>query len=126
MAIETELRALVVNDGTLAGLVAGRVYPVVLPKEPTLPALVYQEINTDTVVAADGDTGLRVGRYQWNYYAVDEYAATKIGRAALIAALNGYRGGTIDRIEMDRFQDDFDTGEGWFRQMMDTLVWYKE
>lgn len=121
MSVETELRTVLANNATVAGLVGTRIYPVVLPQDPTLPAIVYQELQGDSRVMASGDTLEREGRFQWSYWA-GSYAETKTGRAALIGALNGYKGGKIELVEIDGMRDDYDPEVKWYRQLVEARV----
>ena len=48
------IRDAVVSDATLAGLIGGRIYPVVLPPDPELPAVTYQLVSQPTSVTQEG------------------------------------------------------------------------
>ena len=100
MSVETELRGALTGNGAVAALVGTRVYPVVLPQNPTLPAIVYQELRTGTVVASDGDTGLREGRWQlslwgagWDFSGVGGVAGRGGGGGERVRGGSGAAGG---------------------------------
>jgi hypothetical protein len=44
----------VVNDGACTVLIAGRIHPLVLPDEPTLPAVTYGLVSQPTDVTQEG------------------------------------------------------------------------
>lgn len=108
------------------GLASGpRVYPLVLPQNPTLPALVYQELRSVALAAADGDTGKRESRFQLGYWGAS-FASVKVGRNVLVGLLSGYAGGAIRRIEVGGMHDDYDPETGWWRQVMEIEVLWVE
>ncbi len=121
MSVETELRGALTGNGAVAALVGTRVYPVVLPQNPTLPAIVYQELRTGTVVASDGDTGLREGRWQLSLWGAS-YPAVKGLRDAVVGAVNGYAGGVVQRVGIDAMRDDYDPETLWWRQVVEVVV----
>lgn len=125
MAIEAALFELLTEDAGVAGLVGSRVYPVVLPQNPTLPAVVYQELRTAALSATGGDTGRRESRMQVSYWA-ESYAGVKAGKAALVALLSGYRGGIFERVGVEAMQDDVDVETGWRRQIVEILALWVE
>jgi hypothetical protein len=125
MSIEVELYTLVSGDNRVRSLAGSRVYPLVQPQDAPLPGIVYQEIFTETVVAADGDSGQRRSRYQWSAWGAT-YASVKSLRDALVAALNGYSGGGIERIAIDAMNDDYEPDTKQFRQIVEIEVFYRE
>lgn len=125
MGIEAELFEVLTEAAAVAALVGTRVYPMILPQNPTLPAVVYQEIRTEARAAADGDTGQRESRFQLTWWATS-YAAVKSGKAALVGLLSGYRGGSIELITVDAMHDDRDPETGWWSEIADVVVLWKE
>lgn len=108
------------------GLASGpRVYPLVLPQNPTLPALVYQELRSDARAAADGDTGQRESKFQLGYWGAS-FSSIKVARNVLVGALSGYAGGAIRRIVVGGMHDDYDPETGWWRQVMEIEVLWVE
>lgn len=125
MAIEEELVDLLTGDAGIAGVVAARVYPVVLPQNPSLPAIVYQEVRGLARAAADGDTGQRESRFLVSWWAMS-FSAIKVGKGLMLGLLSGYRGGSILRIEVDGIRDDYDPETGRFRQLVELLVYWTD
>ncbi len=91
MTLETALRTYTLADTAVAGLAGTRMYPAKLPQGPTLPALVYQRIDTRRLHDLNGPDGLPRPRVQ-----VTAWAANVAGAWALANAvrerLDGYRG----------------------------------
>lgn len=124
--IEGELATLLMNgNADLAALIGSRVYPLVLPKNPTLPAVVYQELRSTARAAADGDTGQRESRFQLSYWA-GSFSAIKTGKRLLVDLLSGYGGGAVEEIMVDAMRDDFEADTGWYRQIVEIVVLWVE
>lgn len=90
--MEAAIRTLLLADATVAGLVADRIYPLVLPQKPTLPAVTYQRISTP-IQYAQGGPSLATPRLQIDCWAGD-YDSAKALAAAVAAVLSGYKGTT--------------------------------
>ena len=112
MSLETELVTAITGDGTLAALIAARLYPARLPDDVTFPAMAYSVVS-QTPSASEGCTRSRV---QIDSYAAS-YAVLKSLRDGLIALANitgtwTYQGGP------DFFEDDSKV----FRQVVDVFI----
>lgn len=123
--IESELAGIVADSVDVTALVGSRVYPLGLPQNPTLPAIVYQELRTSTRVMADGDSGERESRFQLSYWA-GSFSAIKTGKRALVELLNGYSGGGVELITVDAMRDDYEPDTGWYRQIVEIVVLWEE
>lgn len=123
--IESELFEILTEDAEIGALIGTRCYPLVLPQNPTLPALVYQELRTDARAAADGDTGKRESKFQLGYWA-GSFSAIKVGKGVLVQRLSGYAGGTVNRIEVGAMRDDYDPETNWWRQIIEIGVLWEE
>ena len=75
----------------------GRVYPLTLPQNAVLPAVVMQRVSSVPDYVHEGASGLELGRFQFTAWA-ENYAAAKATATAVIAALSGYKGlmGTVE------------------------------
>lgn len=125
MVIESTLFDLLTDDAGVAALVSTRVWPSVLPQNPTLPAIVYQEARTNTRVMADGDSGGRESRFLLSAWATS-YGVAKDCKAAVVAAINGVAGSGIERIAIDAMRDDYDPETKWYRQMIEIVIHWIE
>lgn len=131
--IEELLRAQLVADGTVGGLVGQRVYPMVAPPNGTLPAIVYQKISGVRVQSHDGPTGLARPRFQFACMAAT-YTAAKGLANAVRACLDGYSGTTdgvrtfvaLLQMEMDVYSYETDEAANSFTVLVDFVVWHSE
>lgn len=128
MSVETELRARLIADATVNGLVGTRIYPEVLPQNPTLPAITYQDISMTSVQNLAGAAGMLMRRVQ-----IDSFAATRVGVVALAdairASLDGYIGTltttkVVIRHALERSEYDDETES--YRQIQDYTVHYPD
>lgn len=115
------VRSILVANVAVAALVGTRVYPGILPQDPTYPAVVLNVINAMDPVTHDGDAGLVDGMLQ-----VDCYAETYAGMAGLYdavkAALNGYSVGNVQGIFLVRTRDLYDNDAPVYRRSADYNV----
>lgn len=118
----------------LAALVGSRVYPLVLPQRPTLPAVTYQRVEALRQSAMGVDTGLASARVQVDSWATT-YAGSKGVAAQVRAALQRWRGTeagvTVEDAFLERdqdlFEDEGSSAEGkLYRVSQDYLIWYRE
>lgn len=91
MTIETELRTYTLAGAGVAALVGARMHPRMLPQTPTLPAIVYQRIDTRRLHHLDGPDGLPRARMQVTCWATTPAGAYDLA-AAVRSRLDGYRG----------------------------------
>ena len=107
-----------------------RVYPQVLPQDPTYPAATYQIVGRQRQPLMGNDTGNLV-RTSVN---VDVYAKNsedvETGTNALKAALmdfQGAMGGTrVNRLLLENEIDLTDVEPGLFRNSMSFIIWHDE
>lgn len=84
--LEEAIVARVAAIPALAALVSTRVYPLVLPQNPTLPALTYRRISTTRPTAMGRDPGIAFPRIQFTVWATGTaggYANAKAVKDAL-------------------------------------------
>lgn len=120
------VRSILLGDATISGLVgAERVYPNHLPQSPTLPAITYHLIDKDSPVTHDQRTGLTREQYQIDVWA-DGYTACEDLFDAVRKRLNGYTGGTVRGVFLDRTRDLYDDETKTDRKTADFSFWLKE
>lgn len=134
--LEQALHAFLKANAALLALVGTRIYPVMLPQKPTLPALTYQTISTVPDYVLAGPSGLVAKRVQINCWATREWAAPGYTDAQNIAtavrnALDGYSGiwpGGVEivRAKRDNQHDDFEPEGMYDRTILDFIVHYHE
>jgi len=92
--IQAGIFNLLSQNTSIAALIGSRIYPVLLPEDPTLPAMTYHTIGGASMptLSTSGQQRMRMEFDCWG--ATYDDAATL--RVTLIAALNGYRGTLSD------------------------------
>jgi len=88
--IETALRSHLTADAGVSGLVEGRIYPLVLPPQPTLPAVTYQRVSRTPVSDLSGVSHY-VSRFQYSCWA-QRYTQAKAVADAVRVAFEDYGG----------------------------------
>lgn len=86
--------SLLTADAGVAALVATRVFPVEVPEDVTLPALLYRFVggtSSPTLMTS----GMQKARVQFDCYG-ETYDDASALRNAVVAALNGYQGTLAD------------------------------
>jgi len=91
MSLETALRTYTLAGAEVASLAGIRMYPAKLPQVPTLPAIVYQRIDTRREHDHDGPDGLPRPRLQVTCWATSVGAAWDLA-GAVRRRLDGYKG----------------------------------
>lgn len=96
MTLEEGLRTYTLAGSAVAALVGTRMYPRMLPQTPTLPALVFQRVDTRRLHDLAGPDGLPRPRMQITCWATLPLGAANLA-AVVRARLDGYRGamGTV-------------------------------
>lgn len=123
------LVALLEGDFHVAGLIGDRIYPQVLPQDPTLPAVTYRRISAIRVRSQDGPSGVARPRYQLDAWS-RSYAEADAVAAAVRTRLDGYRGDiggeTIQGAFADVDRDLYDEALRLHGRSADYLVWHEE
>jgi len=133
VSVEQQMVAVARLHAGLAALVAARIYPLVLPQSPTLPAVVYQRISGPRVHAIGSGSFLASPRIQWSCWATT-YAGAKVVADELRAALDGVLGSMNDYDDPDaqwmaqevNDLDDYDPITGHFRVIVDFVATHDE
>ena|SRR5690348_2121793 len=107
-----------------------RVYPQVLPQRPSYPSATYQLVGRQRQPMVDGTTNdMARASVQVDVYA-DTSEAVDTGSAALIAALQDFRGQwggrQISRVLLENEIDLTDVEPGLFRNSMTFSIWHDE
>lgn len=108
-----------------AGVMGGRIYPMRLRQDVTLPAGTYSVVSKTRDRSRAGAVNLATMRMQVS--AVDStYAGAKAAAGAVRTALQDYAGNGINSVFVsgDRDFDEADTGR--VRVVMDAMVDYEE
>lgn len=121
MTIANLLYSRLSTETGVAALVSTRVYPVLMPQSPTLPAISYQRIsNTEQ----DGTSTLRVTRYQVDCWD-DDYAGVQTLADAVRGALEEWTDtNQSPAVKMTRVVgeiDDYESETGLYRVSIDVM-----
>lgn len=127
--ITQALHAHLSTHGSLAPLVATRVYPAQLPGAPTLPAVTYQRISNVALTHRSS----RRPTYSRPRFQIDGWAATYGGaqqlRSAIMDAMADFTQASDPRVDVALHQDGRDILEpspGRWRASLDYFVWAEE
>lgn len=104
MSVETDIRRRLVADGTVSGLVGTRIYALVLPQDPTYPAVTYQRISGPRLQDLAGSAGRGMARIQIDSWSREYIQAQSIA-AAIRGSLNGFIGDLGDGASPESFRD---------------------
>lgn len=122
---EEALFSFLVADTDLTALVGQRIYPLLLPQQPTTPAISYQRISTTPLYALNGNQQLTKVRIQFDIFGATLADAKSVAEA-LHSRLDAYRGlmgsvqvGSVFRAsEMDLYDPSVES----FRVSTDYLI----
>lgn len=136
--IRPALRALLLGDATVNGLVGGVwVHGIRLPQGQKTASIVYNRISENTDYHMAGGSGLAQTRIQIDSWALTQDAAVALGNA-VYDRLSGFRGpiswgsnSPLDEIEisgvfLDQGHEDFDAASELYRMSRDYVIWYAE
>ena len=121
MSAESSLRAALLAAPAVSALVGTRVYPMLLPQNPTLPAIVFQRISAvpDHLL---GEQGWRAPcRVQLSLWAAT-YDAMRTLTIAVEAALRGYSGSGLRLVRLLNLTDDYEPETKLYRMIADFRV----
>lgn len=109
-----------------AALVDGRIYPVALPQEPVLPAIVYDEQSDDS---GEGTGHIVRKRLRVICFALSYAQAKQVGTAVL-RAVRGYRREDtvppLANMEDDSRNDAFIPERGFYGDFLSLSAWVVE
>lgn len=125
MPIERTLYDLLRQDAGVSATVADRIYPVRLPDEVILPAIVYLKASCIRYASHGGPSKLASSRFQLDCYSTDYLEAKQLALAA-VSALHGKKGGDIQAAFNNNETDGFSADDGIFRVTADILIWHRE
>jgi hypothetical protein len=103
--IEQNIYQLLSTAPAITALIGTRAYPVVIPDDPTLPAISYSIVGS-SAKATFTTAGTQRFRIEVNCWG-STYGSAITLRAAVISSLNGYSNGTVS-IQYLMSQDLFD------------------
>lgn len=110
-------------------LVSSRIYPDLLPQEPTYPCVSYQRISTYRYPVYHGPSGAAAPRFQIDSWAAT-YAGAKTLAAAVRVAMDAYHGSmspmTVGVCEIVNETDVYDEEARVYRVIQDYRILHNE
>ena len=95
MNVEASVLAILKASPALSGLVSGRIYALILPETPILPAVTYQRISEVPDSTLDGPGTFTEVRLQLDCWSSTSHAEACAIADAIASALNGYTGTSL-------------------------------
>jgi len=125
MSIETGLRTHLLADGPVAALIGTRMYPLILPQNPTYPCLTYEIVSDIPHRALAGDSDrerVRVRIHCWaSTYTGAIDLATKVRTS--VADHSGLMGTTaVSSVKFETWNDTFDDAPEVYRRIADFFI----
>ena len=117
--IESELFTAISTASAVTAICGSRVYPLVLPKDPTLPAIDYKFVGGSNTPTFDS-MGAQRYRVEINCWGATYLEAVSL-RLAVVKALSGYTSATMS-VSYLMPQDFFDSELLQFRAMAEFYV----
>lgn len=119
MTIGEDIYTTLSSDGTVAGLVSTRIYPMWIKQDATYPAITFLQITSTPQLSVVGPTGLTNYIFQFDCWD-KSYSGVQTLSAAVIAAING---ATLFRSNQNSAQDFFDPEYEVHRKSVDFSIW---
>lgn len=85
------IQDILTDDPAVAALIGNRVYPVILPQKPVIPAVTYSEISSIGDMHMRGPSGLMQSRFQFSVWGSTTSSVSQVA-SAVKSALNGFSG----------------------------------
>jgi uncharacterized protein DUF3168 len=132
--IEASLETYLKNNAGIAALVASRIYPQLIPENPTYPAISYEKTSGEHERSLTGSSGLAMADFELECWA-KTYGGAKSVADAVRNALDGFSGmmGTdaVSEVHLDSDSDLFEISAGNEMQrlygvQLSLTIWYRE
>lgn len=128
MSAENAIATVLQADAAVTALVGTRIYPLKMPQNPTLPAIVHQRISTTPDMLAEGP-GFAPMRVQLSLWA-SSFDGARALAAAVVGVLHGYHGpigiGGLRLARLLNLTDDYEPETKLFRVIADFRVSHTE
>ena len=125
MDAEQALVMHLLNDSALTALVGDRVFPLAIPQDEQVPAIVYQKISAPRTLSVSGDSSANSTRMQLSCYAETFGQAKQIAQV-LYNSVDVFRGQLGGRVKaavlMADSRDDYEPDTGRYRCDIDFFV----
>jgi hypothetical protein len=120
--IETALFTHLSTAAGMVALVGTRIYPVTLPQQPTLPAVVYQMISSAPIQDRSAmAAGFTRSRFQFTVWASSDTSAAAV-MAALRVAIGTFADVALEQGARMEYEPDTTRWQG----MLDYFIWHTQ
>lgn len=127
--LEAALYTRLAAYGGLTALTSTRIYPLIIPQDPTYPCLTYQRIDGPRESALNSDMGLPHPRIQidsWGKtYASAKAVATQVRGALQRWSDSGASPAVLDCL-LETDEDGYESETNIFRVRQDWVIWHRE
>lgn len=126
MSVESEIKTKLNTDVTVTAILSTRIYPLILPQNPTLPAAQYAIIDGPPTDNLAGKAGLYRFELQIDIFA-NRYKQAVEAENVVRKSLQGYTNigsGNIQGIYHLMSSDDYEKEIANFKKVMRFSVWY--
>jgi hypothetical protein len=121
--VETAIFTVLSTSSAVSALAGTRVYPAVLPKDPTLPAVVYKFVGGSNQPTMD-TPGKQRARLQLDCFG-ETYSDAITLRKAVVQTLAGYRSAAFQSQVLNATADDgFDQDLLQYVAIADAVIWF--
>ncbi len=120
--LENKIYAHLSTVSGVSTYIGTRIYPVILPQDPTLPAITFQRIDTRKYYSFQGDNGGESPRVQIDIWSTGYDQGRSIATAIKTAmdAATAYK--VIDFDQRDLYEPDVEN----YRIQQDFVLWNQE
>lgn len=122
MTLEAEIVTELERNSDLQALIHGRIYPMLLPQNPELPAVTYSRISTTPLYCQEGNAQLVRQRLQFSCWAMSHQEAATVA-AAVRRALEGR---VVGVAFADNEIDFYEPETGYYHRALDMIIWSQE
>lgn len=109
----------VVSLLTVIPSIAGRVYPMLLPQSPTLPAVTYSRVSTTHMYAHEGNVGLAHQRLQFSCWARTHKEAAEVS----LVVRQSLEGRVVGVGFADNEIDFYEPDTKLYHRALDMIIW---
>ena len=121
MGIESDVFARLSTFPGLMALVGTRIYPDLLPQNPTLPAVTLFKVSNPREITHSGDSSLQHPRYQFSCWALTYGAVWTVAEQVRLA-LQGLTSAGVGIY--DNGHDLYDEEMGYYHVAIDIIIWH--
>jgi len=130
MSLSSGLYSYLIDQAAISALVDTRIYPAILPQEPTLPAITYQiDGLEDRFTLEAGQTGPVIGDVQIDAWGSSHKAAADLS-ALIVTALRNLKGDmggvTVQGLFRDTQIDIYEPTVEAYRRSIAFTIWHTE